>query len=321
MNHTASWATATLLNIWLATSLTHALPANPAPEPQLSQIAQAQAKKKSGVPPSPALAPPAAAPAEPPPPTPQPPAAPTKPVAPPEKVEADVSTRTVAVTTQFTGTEIIVFGSVTNGRQETAEAGYYDVVILVEGSGAPSIVRLKDQIGGLWVNAAQVRFDGLPLYSAIASTRPIEEIAEPRTLVTHGIGFGRARMFPGVGSSPTTAQELDNYKSAAIRLKQRDGLYVRQDTGVVFRGSSLFRANIKLPANIPVGPLEARVYLFREGKMLSSNMATVRLERQGFERLVYDFAFEYPFWYGLLAVITAAAAGLTAAAIFQRPTS
>ncbi len=319
MSRNAMHITRSLLGVWFMLSAAQAAPVSPTPQPLQTHIEQAQSKKKSGVPPTP---PPAAAAPEP---MPSPPLAPAPTAAPPaiplERVEADVSTRTVAVTTQFTGTEIIVFGSVTNGRQETAEAGYYDVVILVEGSGAPSIVRLKDNMGGLWVNMAQVRFDGLPLYSAIASTRPIEEIAEPRTLITHGIGFGRARMFPGVGSSPTTIQELDNYKSAAIRLKQRDGLYVRQDTGVVFRGSSLFRANIKLPANIPVGPLEARVFLFREGKMLSSNMATVRLERQGLERIVYDFAFEHPFWYGVIAVLTAAAAGLTAAAVFQRPTS
>lgn len=309
-----------VLSVGLTTSFAHALPVGLTPDLVPSPIEQVQSKKKSGVPPTPAPPPPAAAAPEPTP-TPQPTSAAPAPAVAPERVEADVSTRTVAVTTQFTGTEIIVFGSVTNSRQETAEAGYYDVVILVEGSGAPSVVRLKEKFGGLWVNAAQVRFDGFPLYSAIASTRPIEEIAEPRTLVMHGIGFGRARMFPGVGSSPTTAKQLDDYKSAAIRLKQRDGLYVRLDTGVVFRGASLFRANIKLPANIPVGPLEARVFLFREGKMLSSNMAAVRLERQGLERLVYDFAFEYPFWYGLIAVLTAAAAGLTAAAVFKRPTS
>jgi uncharacterized protein (TIGR02186 family) len=239
----------------------------------------------------------------------------------PEKVEADVSTRTVAVTAEFTGTEIIVFGSVANGRQESPEAGYYDVVMVVEGSGAASIVRLKENVAGLWVNSSKVRFDNLPLYSAIASTRPIEEIAEPKVLVANSIGFGRARMFPGTKSTPTTAEQLDAFKSAAIRLKKRDGLYVRQDYGVVFRGKSLFRANIKLPANIPVGPLEARVYLFREGKLLSSHTANVRLERQGFERLVYDFAFEHPIWYGIIAVLSAAGAGLLAAAVFQRPTS
>ena len=36
---------------------------------------------------------------------------------PPEAVQADVSTRTVGITSNFTGTEIIVFGAISNARE------------------------------------------------------------------------------------------------------------------------------------------------------------------------------------------------------------
>lgn len=237
---------------------------------------------------------------------------------PPERLEIDVSTNTVAVTSAFSGTEIIVFGTVINSQQPSAEAGYYDVVVLVEGHGATSIVRLKSRVGGLWINTQSVRFDNLPLYSAIASSRPLEEIAEPRVLVANVIGFGRARMFPGKHSSKVSIQELDDYKSAAIRLKEKDGLYVRSDYGVAFIGPALFRATVKLPANIPVGPLDARVYLFRDGQLLAAQKSTVMLEREGLDRLVYDFAFDHPILYGLLTVTIATLAGFLASVAFRR---
>ena len=249
-------------------------------------------------------------------------AAPAPPVAPPEpmeSIEADVSTHTVAVTSAFRGTEIVLFGSVTNSRQESAEAGYYDIVAVVEGRGPPAVVRLKDRVGGLWINNEAVRFDGLPLYSAIASTRPIEEIAEPAALVANGIGFPRARMVPGKGAGGMTNDKIDAFKSAFLRLKQKDGLYVRADYGVAFIGRSLFRASVKLPANIPVGPLAARVFLFHDGQVLSIHTAGVVLRRTGVERLIYDFAFEHPVTYGLLAVALATMAGLAASAAFRRP--
>jgi uncharacterized protein (TIGR02186 family) len=264
---------------------------------------------------------PPAAPAAPPPvpPAPSPGAGvPPPPEAPPERVEADVSTRNVAVTSGFSGTEIIIFGTVANSRQVSAESGFYDVAVVVEGQGAPSIVRLKSNMGGLWVNAQSVRFDNLPLYSAIASTRPLDEIAEPRVLLLNGVGFGRERMVAGRGSSRVSAEALEDYKSAVMRLKQQDGLYVRNDYGVAFIGRSLFRASIKLPANIPVGPLQGRVYLFRDGKLLASNSANLMLEREGLERLIYDYAHEHPVWYGLAAVLLAASAGLAASVVFQR---
>ena len=250
-----------------------------------------------------------------------PPPVPNPPVQgdPPEAIEADVSTHTVTVTSAFSGTEIVVFGSVDNSRQESAESGYYDIVVLVEGRGAPAVVRHKDNVGGLWINSQAVRFNNLPLYSAIASTRPIEEIAEPRILVASGIGFARTRMLPGKGSAKLTPEELDAYKAAVLRLKRQAGLYVRQDFAVAFIGRALFRASVKLPANIPVGPLEARVYLFQDGKLLSTNTAGVMLERSGVESLIYDFAYEHPVWYGIIAVAIAALSGLAASAVFRRP--
>ena len=95
-----------------------------------------------------------------------------------ETVEADVSTRSVAITSSFTGTEILVFGTVENSRAPSAEAGTYDVVVVVEGTPGPALVRKKAKVGGLWINSRKVRFASFPSYYAIASTRPVDEIAE-----------------------------------------------------------------------------------------------------------------------------------------------
>ena len=75
-----------------------------------------------------------------------------------ETVEADVSTRSVAITSGFTGTEIIIFGTVENSRQPSAESGIYDVVVVVEGTPVPVVVRRKARAGGLWMNSKSIRF-------------------------------------------------------------------------------------------------------------------------------------------------------------------
>jgi Putative transmembrane protein (Alph_Pro_TM) len=51
-----------------------------------------------------------------------------------EAIQADVSMRSVAVTSSFNGTEVVIFGAVDNSRQASAESGLYDVVIVVEGT-------------------------------------------------------------------------------------------------------------------------------------------------------------------------------------------
>lgn len=237
-----------------------------------------------------------------------------------ESVEADASTRQVAITSSYTGTEILVFGTVENSVQPSAEAGTYDVVVVVEGTAVPAVVRRKSEVGGLWFNTSFVRFASLPSYYAIASTRPIDEFADHAVLDANEIGFEHVRMVPA-GSRHTEAMEpaeIAKFKEALIRLKQRERLYIQSDFGVAFIGRSLFRATIELPPNVPVGPLVARVYLFKDGRLLGQYKSRVMLERQGLERYIHDTAIGRPLLYGIATVLLAAAAGLAAAFAFRR---
>lgn len=238
-----------------------------------------------------------------------------------ESVEADASTRQVAITSSFTGTEILLFGTVENSVQPSAGAGTYDVVAVVEGMPAPAIVRKKSRVGGLWINTSSMKFMPVPSYYAIASTRPIDELAEPAVLDQNGIGFDHIRMLPvpTARGEPLDPAEVASFREALVRLKEREHLYVKSDFGVAFIGRSLFRATIALPPNVPVGPLTASVYLFKEGKLLGEYKSRVMLEREGVERFIHQFALNRSLLYGLLAVMMATIAGLAAAFAFQRP--
>jgi uncharacterized protein (TIGR02186 family) len=238
-----------------------------------------------------------------------------------EGVEADASTRQVAITSSFTGTEILVFGAVENSVQPSAEAGTYDVAVVVEGAPAPVVVRRKSRVGGLWINTEAVRFGSLPSYYAVASTRPIDEFADTAVLDANEIGFAHLSMIPMAAGRAlaTDPARLAKFKEAFIRLKQRERVYVKSEFGVTFIGRSLFRATISLPPNVPVGPLVARVYLFKEGQLLGQYKSRVMLEREGIERYIHDTAMEKPLFYGIVSVVLAAAAGLAAAFAFGRP--
>ena len=236
-----------------------------------------------------------------------------------ETVQADVSSRSVAITSSFTGTEIVVFGAVDNSRQPTAESGLYDIVIVLEGTPTRLVARRKSNVAGIWINTDSITFQSVPSYYAIVSTRPLDEVANPQVLRENDIGFEQVRMTPIQGwETGVTTAELQEFAEAVVRLKQRDGLYVQEEYGVVFIGRSLFRASVNLPANVPVGPLNVRVHLIRDGNILSTYTARVGLERQGLELLLHSFAFNRPFLYGVFTVMIAVGAGLLASAAFRR---
>ncbi|MDX2158239.1 MAG: TIGR02186 family protein [Hyphomicrobiaceae bacterium] len=235
----------------------------------------------------------------------------------PESVQADVSTRNVQVTSSFAGTEIVVFGAVNNSRQQSAEAGLYDIVIVVVGTPTKLVARRKDRVAGIWLNTDALAFDSVPSYYAIASTRPIDEVTSSEVLKATGIGFDYVPMELAKGAEKRSAAEIKEFREAIVRLKLRERLYAKGEFAVTFIGPSLFRASIEVPANVVVGPFETRVYLFRNGELLSQFNARLDLERQGLEEAMHVLAFKHPILYGLVMVALAMGAGMLAAAVFR----
>jgi uncharacterized protein (TIGR02186 family) len=236
-----------------------------------------------------------------------------------ESVQADVSARNVAVTSSFNGIEIVTFGAVDNSQQPSAESGFYDVLIVVEGVPGRIVVRRKNNVAGLWLNTSSATFDLVPSYYAIAGTRPLDEITSEEFRATHGVGFQNLRFTPAFGQAQAlSTEDLKEFRQAVVRLKQKQGLYIQDNFRVAFIGKSLFRATIELPANVTVGPFDTRVYLFREEKLLSQYSVRLNLEREGIERHLHRFAFGYPTLYGLMTVVLAIAAGLIASTVFRK---
>jgi len=237
-----------------------------------------------------------------------------------EFVEATVSKRTIAVTSSFNGTEIFIFGAIGGSQQPSAESGYYDVVVVVEGAPSRAVVRRKSNVAGLWLNTSSVAFDNVPTFYAMTSTRPVDEIATESDRALYGIGLDHLKFTPAVGQSvPLSNEDIKSYRAAIIRLKSNAGLYVdKKQFGVTFTGKSIFLASVVLPANVSVGPFWTRVYLFREEKLLSSFSVSHTLEREGLERYLHAFAYRLPTLYGFTTVVIALGAGLAASAAFRR---
>ncbi len=236
-----------------------------------------------------------------------------------ETVQADVSTRRVAVTSSFTGTEIVIFGAVDNSRQTSPEAGLYDIVVVVSGTPARLVARKKNRVLGIWLNTEKLEFTSVPSYYAIASTRPLDDVASEEVLKSNGIGFAYVPMTLAKGESETrTAAEVNEFRDAIVRLKRKQKLYNLDEFSVAFIGRSLFRASVDVPGNVTLGSFETRVFLFRNRELLHQYTARLDLEREGLEDTVHAFAYGYPLLYGLATVILALGAGLLASAVFRK---
>lgn len=231
-----------------------------------------------------------------------------------EQVQSDVSTREIAIESNFTGIEILIFGSIDFSDEQTPAEASYGVITVVRGPTEPVAVTRKHRIGGIWVNGPGKPFATAPGFYAVLSSRPFRSIASDDTLKQLGIGLANVDF----GRYTSGHYADDAYRAALIRLRTEEGLFQEHDEGVSFIGRSLFRANVTLPVNVPIGHYTADVYLFRDGQLVSKNVSGLYVNKVGFERVIYSLAFQHPFLYGLLAVALAVFAGLTGWYAFRR---
>jgi uncharacterized protein (TIGR02186 family) len=234
--------------------------------------------------------------------------------APQEELQSELSTRDISIQANFTGIEILIYGSIDFSQTTAPDAGTYDVIIVIRAPNHPIVARRKERVAGIWVNGAGEVYSAVPGFYAALSTRPFRAITSDETLKMLGIGLSNLDLGRASKDDPNEG----TFRSAVIRLKQKQDLFQEHDDAVAFIGRSLFRATVALPVNVPIGRYTADIYLFRDGKVISKNQSTLEVNKAGFERTVYLLAFNHPFIYGLLAVLVAVLAGLAGWYAFRR---
>lgn len=218
----------------------------------------------------------------------------------------DLSAHVIAITSSFTGTDLLLFGSL-------EEPG--DVIVVVRGPAGPLTVRRKERVFGIWVNRSSMDFASVPGYYAVAASRPLDEIAPAGLLERLQIGAANLRFQHQGGAGEA---EVIPFRAAIVRNKSRERLYFENVGEVAFLGRKLFRTRIDFPAVVPVGTYRAEVYLIRDKRVVAAQAIPLFIDKQGIEQAVYDFAHAMPLLYGLLAVAAAAFSGWLAATAFRK---
>lgn len=230
-----------------------------------------------------------------------------------EEIVADLSQNTVSITTTFTGSEILIFGAVKRGP-EVDETHPLGAVITVAGPSTPVIVRKKDRIAGIWVNAEEVEVDAAPSFYAIAASGPLFDVISHTEDQRYAISKSQAIRL--VGSSDEVADPSE-FRAALIRLRERAGAYFRDDQGVTVVNEALIRSSVALPANLVEGDYTVRIFLTRDRAVISTFETAIEVNKVGLERFLYTLAHDRPLVYGIMSLVIAIAAGWLASAAFR----
>lgn len=230
-----------------------------------------------------------------------------------EEVVLGMSSDTISITTNFDGSELLVFGAVKR-EEPIPSADPLEVIIAVQGPKEPLMIRRKEKKFGIWINSDAVEIDLAPSFYAISTSGPFTEILSDIEDLRYKVSIPRAIRSVG---APMTVTDSQSFTEALIRIRSKNGLYQLNENSVSVDQQTLFRTSITLPANLTEGDYFTRIFLTRGGKVVSSFEAELDVRKVGLEKFLFNLSRQRPLVYGIMSLAIAIIAGWGASAIFQ----
>lgn len=235
-----------------------------------------------------------------------------------EKLVVSLSNHRVAVTSNFSGVELVLFGTIEPEPPTSSLRPPYDLVVTVTGPLQTLRTRRKQRVLGIWVNLDSREFVRVPSYLAVLSNRPVGEIASQDTLRRLQVGLDYFLLPQRIGPDLADTVRDDPFRQAFVRLQKQQGLYRESATAVTFLTSTVFRAAIPMPAAVPTGNYRIEVKLFANGNLVARTDTALEVIKTGFEQYVADAARDQGLLYGLATALMAFAIGWFASIVFRR---
>jgi uncharacterized protein (TIGR02186 family) len=222
------------------------------------------------------------------------------------------STTTVFIRSNYIGTNVALFGAVQGVAEAAKDDADYDVVVTITGPRQTLVARRKSRVFGIWINADSRTFADVPSYLEVLTNRPLNSIAPPGDLSRSRIGLAYA--IPTASSSDSDAP----FRAALVELESERGVFAEKANAITFFSSTLFRAEIALPAHVQVGTYDIDVKLFSKGNLVAQGLSAFEVVKTGVVQFIADAAQNNGLLYGLVVTLMALALGWLASIVFQR---
>lgn len=233
-----------------------------------------------------------------------------------EELIVMLSTQDVAITSNYTGARVTVFGAIERDFASVSRPSKYDVVISVAGPASSVLVRNKELIGPLWINRNLMRYSDVPGYFALLSTGPVQQIANEAARERSRMGL--TYMLPPLAQLPDELNPDKTAREALFRLRKKRNLLVEDTRAIQMPRPNLFSAAIPLSASAPTGRYVVTVTVLAEGVPLKTSSTSFVVRKIGFEAYMAAYARDNGLMYGIVTAGLAVLIGLLGNLIFKR---
>ncbi|MGL5446730.1 MAG: TIGR02186 family protein [Rhabdaerophilum sp.] len=234
-----------------------------------------------------------------------------------QEMVVTLSTREVAITSNFTGAEITAFGLIERDVRMATRAAPFDVVATVQGPAGEMMLHQKGKFGPIWLTAGRKRFSNVPLHFALLSAKPLAEIADSDTAARLKLGLEHYLTLPPA-TSTEQAQEDASFREAMLRLRASEGSSIIDASAITMIRPNLFTAKVQLPGKAPTGLYLINISVLSEGVVLRTVQSGFVVRKVGIDGLLASAARNQPGYYAFATILMAIALGWLANVVFRR---
>jgi uncharacterized protein (TIGR02186 family) len=235
-----------------------------------------------------------------------------------ERLIASISNHRVTITPEYSGDELLLFGSIERDADTPADRGSYDLVVTVRGPKMTMTTWRKEKKFGIWINRDAREFINVPSYLAVFSNRPINSIASAEVQRRQQLGLNNFILTQRVAGDFADVVPGDPFRAAFVRLRAQHSLYREASNAVTFLTPTLFRVGIPLPPEVPTGTYDIDIKLLSGGQLITRTETAFEIVKVGFEQFVADAARRNGFLYGIVTALMAMFTGLLASVVFRK---
>ncbi len=216
--------------------------------------------------------------------------------------------------TFYNGAPVRIEGTVPSGSQ---------LIVIVRGPTKDEMFNKKGRVGPIWVTVDKIHVTGTPSLFLRFSSADMHTFLDRTTIDDYELDelSVRKRMHIRTGKGDPDPAYRELIENSYLDLKKSDGTYRRvanrveiADAGPAGHYTLFFH----WPRTAAPGAYEVEVYACRDRAVVGHAATTLNLVEVGFPEFMVTLAHRHPWWYGLLAVLSAMFAGFGIDAVVSR---
>lgn len=219
----------------------------------------------------------------------------------------DLSEKEIQIETDFTGKEIIIFGTLKIDE---------DTIIIIEGPKKDAKMMKKERILGFWFNTKKVIYKNIPSIFFLSSSKPVKDILNQNTIIKEKLYFDEILTNTITQRDFIDQKKLSNWNQNLIKITKNKELFKEYKLNNV--ENKLFQTRVFFPSNTIPGNYKVTIFQVKNKSILSKKNKLIKIKKSGIGEKIFEFAHNQSAAYGLLSILFAVLSGLIGATIFRR---